>query len=156
MAEDTCCPLFDPAPWDDKTHKWKDKKFIKGKVSTLYFMPLNFGSVMRKLVHQAETAGADTPESMALSDHISPWRMDVYLAVDRDVPGVESFNLSGTFYSRVYEGSFKDSKLWCKDFAEVAAEKKLAVGKWYMWYTTCPKCAKKYGKNYVVIIGAVE
>jgi hypothetical protein len=22
----------------------------------------------------------------------------------------------------------------------------------YQWYTTCPKCAKKYGKNYVVII----
>ncbi len=27
---------------------------------------------------------------------------------------------------------------------------------WYMWYTTCPKCAKKYGKNHVVILGAVE
>jgi len=24
-----------------------------------------------------------------------------------------------------------------------------------MWYTTCPKCAKKYGKNYVVIIAEV-
>ncbi|WP_369688185.1 hydrolase [Anaerophaga thermohalophila] len=22
-----------------------------------------------------------------------------------------------------------------------------------MWYTTCPKCAKKYGKNYVAIVG---
>jgi hypothetical protein len=22
----------------------------------------------------------------------------------------------------------------------------------YMWYTTCPKCAKVYGKNYVVIL----
>ncbi|MCK7469725.1 MAG: 60S ribosomal export protein NMD3 [Desulfomicrobium escambiense] len=25
-----------------------------------------------------------------------------------------------------------------------------------MWYTTCPKCAKKYGKNYVAIVGAIE
>jgi hypothetical protein len=25
----------------------------------------------------------------------------------------------------------------------------------YMWYTTCPKCAKKYGKNYVVVVGQV-
>jgi hypothetical protein len=24
-----------------------------------------------------------------------------------------------------------------------------------MWYTTCPKCAQKYGKNYVVIIAQV-
>ncbi|MEI6680215.1 MAG: hydrolase [Mariniphaga sp.] len=22
----------------------------------------------------------------------------------------------------------------------------------YMWYTTCSKCAKKHGKNYVVIL----
>ncbi|MFA6436615.1 MAG: hydrolase [Candidatus Paceibacterota bacterium] len=27
--------------------------------------------------------------------------------------------------------------------------------KWYMWYTTCPKCAKVYGKNHVVIVGEV-
>ena len=33
---------------------------------------------------------------------------------------------------------------------------KLNIGKWYMWYTTCPKCAKKYGKNYVVIVGQIQ
>ena len=32
---------------------------------------------------------------------------------------------------------------------------KLKMGKGYMWYTTCPKCAKKYGKNYVVILSEV-
>jgi len=30
--------------------------------------------------------------------------------------------------------------------------KDLTINKWYMWYTTCPKCAKKWGKNYVVLI----
>ncbi|HZH72463.1 MAG TPA: hydrolase [Mariniphaga sp.] len=25
-----------------------------------------------------------------------------------------------------------------------------------MWYTTCPKCAKKYGRNFVVIVGKVD
>ncbi len=24
-----CCPKFDPAPWDDKTFEWTNKKFIK-------------------------------------------------------------------------------------------------------------------------------
>ncbi|MGE5758418.1 MAG: hydrolase [Sideroxydans sp.] len=28
--------------------------------------------------------------------------------------------------------------------------------KLYFYYTTCPKCAKKYGKNYVVILAEVE
>jgi hypothetical protein len=156
MAEETCCPQFDPAPWDDKTHKWKDKKFIKGKVFTLYFMPVNFGAVMRRLMGQVEAAGANTPDGLVLSDHTSRWNMNVYAAVDREIPGAENTTLSGKFFSRVYEGSFKDSKLWCKDFEAVAAEKKLTIEKWYMWYTTCPKCAKKYGKNYVVIVGATE
>ncbi len=26
------------------------------------------------------------------------------------------------------------------------------MSKMYFFYTTCPKCAKKYGKNYVVIL----
>jgi hypothetical protein len=35
-------------------------------------------------------------------------------------------------------------------------EKSYKIKKWYMWYTTCPKCAKKYGKNYVVVIAEIE
>jgi hypothetical protein len=27
--------------------------------------------------------------------------------------------------------------------------------KMYFYYTTCPKCAKEYGKNYVVILAQV-
>jgi hypothetical protein len=156
MAEEICCPEFDPNPWDNKTFEWKDKRFIKTKVATLFFVPLNFASVMRRLMKQVEAAGAATPDNLALSDHVSPWRMDVYLAVDKEVPGTESTTLSGKFFSRVYEGSFKDSKLWCNDFQAVSTERKLSIKKWYMWYTTCPKCAKKYGKNYVVIIGRIE
>ncbi|MEI8048124.1 MAG: hydrolase [Bacteroidota bacterium] len=30
------------------------------------------------------------------------------------------------------------------------------VKKMYMWYTTCPKCAKKYGRNYVAIVSQIE
>ena len=40
-----------------------------------------------------------------------------------------------------------------KDFENQAKSKGLSVKKVYMWYTTCPKCAKKYGKNYVAVVG---
>jgi hypothetical protein len=40
-----------------------------------------------------------------------------------------------------------------KDFDAIAHSKDLNLKKTYMWYTTCPRCAKKYGKNYVVILG---
>lgn len=78
--------------------------------------------------------------------------MDVYLAVDREIPGTENIKMSGKFYSRVYEGDFRQTDVWCKDAEKHVAEKRLEIEKWYMWYTTCPKCAKKYGKNYVAII----
>ena len=82
--------------------------------------------------------------------------MDVYLAVDKEIPNAENVTLSGKFLSRVYEGPFNDTGKWCEDFKEYAKSKKLEIKKWYMWYTTCPKCAKKYGKNYVAIIAEVD
>ena len=151
-----CCPKFDPAPWDQKTFKWDHKRFIKETVRTFFYMPLNFGSVMKKLDRKVRNAGANIENGMGLSDHISKWKMDLYVAVDKEVPGAENTTLSGTFLSKVYEGEFKETADWCKDFEAYAKGKNLDVKKWYMWYTTCPKCAKKYGKNYVAILGGVN
>jgi hypothetical protein len=82
--------------------------------------------------------------------------MDIYLAVTKEVEGASNVTLSGQYLSKVYEGDFKQTGKWCKDYEAFAATKGLDVKKWYMWYTTCPKCAKKYGKNYVAIVGEVE
>ena len=81
--------------------------------------------------------------------------MNLYLAVDKEILGVENMTLSGKFLSQVYEGPFQDTGKWCKDFEQFAQSKNMAISKLYMWYTTCPKCAKKYGKNYVVIVAQV-
>ena len=151
-----CCPKFDPAPWDGKVLEWENKKFIKGKVFTLFFMPVNFGSVIVKLMSKVKDAGAGTPENLCLSDHTSKWNMDLYLAVDKEIPGAENVALSGRFFSKVYEGDFKETGKWCRDFENIAKEKGMKIEKWYMWYTTCPKCAKKYGKNYTVIVGKIN
>jgi hypothetical protein len=151
-----CCPPFDPGPWDDKIITWDNKKFIKDKVHTLFYMPMNFGSVMKRLDKQLRAAGAIMVDYLCLSDHTSKWNMDLYLAVDKEIPGAKNVTLSGKFYSKVYEGPFKDTSKWCKDYEALAKSKGLNVKKYYMWYTTCPKCAKKYGKNYVVIQGEVE
>ena len=150
-----CCPKFDPAPWDGKVIDWQNKKFIKDKVFTLFYMPINFGSVITKLNKKVESAGAKVPDWLCICDHTSKWNMDLYLAVDKDITGVESTTLSGKFFSKVYEGDFKDTGKWCKDFESYAKNKGYDISKWYMWYTTCPKCAKKYGKNYTVIIGKI-
>lgn len=154
--ESECCPKFDPKLWDNKVFNWNNKKFIKDKVFTLFYMPINFGSVIQRMNAKVEKAGAKMPEFLCLSDHTSSWNMDLYLAVDKEVPEAENVTLSGKFFSKVYEGDFKDTGIWCKDFEGYTKSKNLEVKKMYMWYTTCPKCAKKYGKNYVVIIAEVR
>lgn len=156
MKKETCCPEFDPNPWNEKKFEWDNKKFIKDKVFTLFYMPMNFGAVIKRMMGKIEKAGAETPDSMGLSDHTSKWNMDIYVAVDRVIPGAENTTISGEFFSKVYEGPFKDTGKWCKDFEDFVKGKNLNVKKWYMWYTTCPKCAKKYGKNYVAIIGKTD
>lgn len=151
-----CCPKFDPTPWDDKVVEWDNKRFIKEKVCTMFYMPLNFGKVMKRIFDAFTKAGADVPDYLCLSDHTSRWNMDIYVATDKEIPSSANTTISGKFYCKVYEGPFKDTGKWCKDFDSVAKSKGYSIKKWYMWYTTCPKCAKKYGKNYVVIVGQVE
>ncbi len=91
-------------------------------------------------------------DGLALSDHTSKWNMDLYVAVDKEIAGTENVTLSGKFLSKVYEGNFKETGNWMKEFENYAKGKSLSISKMYMWYTTCPKCAEKYGKNYVVIV----
>ena len=151
-----CCPPFTPAKWDDKLMEWNDKHFIKDRVRTFFYMPLNFGQVMKRLDEKVRKAGADIPDWLCLADHTSKWNMDVYLAVDREIPGTVNAPMTGRFFSKVYEGPFRDTDKWCKDFADTAKIKGFSMRKFLMWYTTCPKCAKKYGKNYVAIVSQVD
>lgn len=150
-----CCSKFNPGPWNEKIINWKNKKFIKDRVFTIFFMPINFSQIITRMMrHIDNTKGAST-DNICLSDHTSKWNMDIYVGVNREIPGANNVTLSGRFVSKVYEGDFKDTGIWCKDFEKFTKSKKYEIKKLYMWYTTCPKCAKKYGKNYTVIIGQI-
>lgn len=155
-SETGCCPKFNPEPFDNKIFEWNQKTFVKGSVKTLFFMPLNFGKVMTKMVTQIEAGGATMPDGMGLSDHTSRWNMDIYVAVDKEIAGMDNVSLTGKFLSRVYEGNYNQTSKWCEDFKQLAGHRGLTIKKWYMWYNYCPKCAKHYGKNYVTIICEVD
>ena len=156
MEKEECCPKFNPKPWNEKTFIWKNKKFIKGRVFTIFYIPINFGSVITRLMKKIDSANAKFVDNLTLSDHTSKWNMNLLLAVDKEIPGLENVIISGKFLSKVYEGPFKDTGKWCEDFKEYIKKKGYNVKKQYMRYTTCPKCAKKYGKNYVVIIAELK
>jgi len=155
MTENQCCPKFNPEPWDKKIFEWENKKFIKEKVFTLFYIPINFGKAMVKLNNLIEKSDAKSPDWLCLSEHTSKWNMNVYLASDKEVVNANNVSISGKFLTKVYEGDFKETGKWSDDFKGFAKEKEVKIKKLYMWYTTCPKCAKKYGKNYVVIVAEV-
>ncbi len=92
-----CCPIIDPSKWDKQTIKWENQKFIKGNVFTIFYMPINFGSVTTKLHESMKKAGGFCVDDISLSYHNSPWSMDIMLAVDRKIEGQENISLTGDF-----------------------------------------------------------
>ena len=150
-----CCPPFLPEIWDDKVFAWENKKFIRDRVLTFFYMPLNFGKAMKRVDKLLSEHGATMSDYLCLSDNTSLWNMDLYVAVDREIPGTNVTTMSGNFYCKVYEGPFRDSGNWILDFKRVLSAKGYNYTKSLMWYTTCPKCEKKYGKNYVAIFNQI-
>jgi len=135
-----CCPRFDPGPWDDKEITFQDKLFVKDHVRSFFHIPLNFGKVMVKNMEMIKQA---------------VWGADIYIAVAKEVPGAKMKKISGTFLTKVFEGPYKNAGQWAKEMKEYVKTKAREIKKMYFFYTTCPKCAEFYGKNYTVILAKV-
>lgn len=151
-----CCPLLDPTLWQNKTFVWKNKLFFRDRVKTLFYIPLNIGRVMKRMSKRVKDARSSFADGMMLSDHTSMWNMDIYVAAKKRIAGMDHTTLSGKFFTRVYEGSHNETQEWAHDFDAYTKSKKMKVKKLYMWYTTCPKCSHKYGKNYVVFVAQID
>jgi hypothetical protein len=153
--ETGCCPRFNPQPWDEKEITFNDKLFVKDHVTSFLHIPLNFGKVMIRSMNKIQKAGAVATEQIVLSDEKSLWGSDVYIAVTKDVPDAEMAKISGTFLCKVFEGHFKDMHKWIEQMKGFVSSKAKQMKHMFFFYTTCPKCAKVYGKNYVVIMAQV-
>ena len=154
-SETGCCPRFDPNPWDEKEVSFKDRLFLKDRVMSLFHIPLNFGQVMKRDMEKIQKAGALAPKPLMLSDSSSLWGTDVYIAVDKEVPGTNMEKMSGTFLTKVFEGEYKNMGKWTREMKGFVASKGKSMKNMYFFYTTCPACAKYYGNNYTVILAEV-
>jgi len=150
-----CCPRFNPDPWDKKVITWQNKRFVQDRVTSIFHIPLNYGAVMGRLDKAVRAAGARTDERIILTDENSLWGADIYFEVSKDIPHARMATLSGTFLTRVFEGPYRNMGAWIKDMKTYVAAENKQLRKLYFYYTTCPNCAKKYGKNYVVILAEV-
>ena len=155
QAETGCCPRFNPEPWSGKEIAWQDKLFVKDHARSFLQIPLNYGKVMVKNMERIKEAGALTPEPLMLSYEKSPWGADIYIAVSKEVPGAQMEKVSGTFLTKVFEGQYKNAGKWAKEMKAYVQSKGQEIKKLYFFYTTCPSCAKFYGKNYVVLVAQI-
>ena len=155
QAETGCCPRFNPEPWNEKEVTWQDNLFIKDHVRSFLHIPLGFGKMMVKNMEMIKGADALTPQPLMLSDENSLWGSDVYIAVSKEVPQAEMVRISGTFLTKVFEGPYKNAGKWVKEMQAYVKAKGREMKKLYLFYTTCPACAKVYGKNYTVLLAEV-
>lgn len=156
IKEGECCPKFDPAPWDEKIIEWKDKLFVTDHVTSFFHIPLNMGSKITKNMALIEKADAGESYQLMLTDEKSSWGSDIYIAVSRNVPDAEMAKISGTFLTKVFDGPFQNVGKWAKEMERFVKSKDRVLKKMYFSYTTCPKCAKKFGHNYVVIVAEIK
>ena len=151
-----CCEPFDPAPWNEKEITWKEKIFVKDHITSFLHIPLNMGSKIVKNMKLIEKAQAKSSVQLMLTDEKSLWGADIYIDVVKEVPGAQMATLSGTFLTKVFEGPYQNVGKWAAEMADYVKSKGKNLSKLYFSYTTCPKCAKAYGKNYVVIFAQIS
>lgn len=156
VASTGCCPPFDPEPWRDKEVHWQEKLFLRDHVVSLFHIPLNMRWRMAHNVERIAAAGATAPQPLMLSDEASPWGANLYIDVTKPVPGAQMARLSGTFFTRVFEGPYREMGRWADQMKEAVKARGQKLVKLYFAYTTCPSCSKAYGKNYVVGFAQIE
>jgi hypothetical protein len=151
-----CCEPFNPEPWQDKEITWQDKIFVKDHVTSFLHIPLNMGKKIVNNMELIEKANARAPQQLILCDENSPWGSDIYIDVSKEVQGAQMTTLSGSYLTKVFEGPYSNAGKWAQEMTEYVKSKGHSLNKLYFCYTTCPKCAKAYGKNYVVLFAQIN
>lgn len=154
INETGCCPVPNVSDWDRRTIDL-DQRFIRRFTRSLLHIPMNMGAVMTALQAEAEAAGATMPvdHGMILSHDLSAWRAEQLYAVSSPVEGADNVVLQGTFATCVFEGPYGRAREWQQGLLDYAKSLGREVSDVYFFYTTCPTCAKHYGRNYVIVLG---
>lgn len=150
-----CCQRFNPTPWNEQKITWEDKLFVKDHIKSFFHIPINISKVIKENHAKIAQADAQFPESLMLTDENSLWGADMYFAISKKVPATKTVTISGTFLTKVFEGPYNNLKSWISEMRDFVSSSGYQMKKLYFSYTTCPKCAKKYGKNYVILFAQI-
>lgn len=155
-----CCPVFHPEKWNNKNFNWNHKQFIKTSVPTLFHIPFPpmIGKKISKMMKMAEDSNKlleNMEDVLLLFTDPHPFKSEIYLSVTGDVPNSNNTTISGTFMSKVFDGSYNTIPKFIKQMDEYLSALNKKSKKYYVHYAYCPKCSKKYGNNYMILFAEV-
>lgn len=107
---------------------------------------------------QAEAVDAmteDMTETLVLFHDPSAFRSEIFMSVTQHVPEAENVTLSGTFVSKVFDGPYKDAPKFMKEMDAYLAQSNQTAKDYYVHYAYCPKCQKKFRRNYQIFFAKV-
>jgi hypothetical protein len=78
------------------------------------------------------------------------------MTVTKEIPEAENVKLSGTYLSKVFDGPYNAVPKWIIEMEKYVSSKGEKTKKYFFYFTTCPKCAKKYGHNYSIAFAQVK
>lgn len=152
-----CCPRFKPAGWEGRDLHFSNKLFARATTKSQFHVPIDMAEVFGRTFAAIERAHAyDGDQFIVLSRDLSPSAGEHLFAVRDPVADLEMVRLSGDYKTKVFEGPFQNAPQWEAAFREDLKAQGLEAKKIYSFYTTCPKCAETYGKNYVVEVAETE
>lgn len=151
-----CCPKFNPQGWDGQELHFDNKDFVRATTKSLMHIPLNMGRVFSRVQGHIEVADAYRSDNcIVLSRDLSAWRAEHLFSISKPVPEEDAVTLTGDFVTKVFEGPYRQAKVWYEEMKNLARARGGASDEVYFFYTTCPKCAQAYGKNYIVGVARI-
>jgi hypothetical protein len=146
-----CCPCFNEEGWDGVELVFKDKPFLRAVTHSVMHVPIDMGRVFNRVFkHMQEQDAVDPEQALVLSHDRSAWNAEHLFAVTKPVETEEMTTLTGTFRTKLFEGPYRNAKDWYDELERLQMRERGEPGRIYFFYTTCPKCAKTYGRNPVV------
>ena len=160
LENNECCPQFDGQRWDEKTLNWDNKQFVKESIPTFFHIPLPsmIGKKITKMWKLAQASGTPAPNKedvLVLFTDPTPFKSEIYLSVTGHILGANNVTLSGTFMSKVFDGPYNAIPKFMKQMNQYLATQGKKAKKYYVHYAYCPKCAKKYGHNHMILFAEV-
>lgn len=134
--------------------------FIKEIIPTLFHVPFPpmIGQKITKMFNHAEKLNAyldNKEDTLILFADPSAFKSEIYLTVKNHIDNENNVTLSGTFISKVFDGGYNNIPKYIKQIEQYLNTINKKAKKYYIHYAYCPKCAKKFGHNYMIFFAEI-